>query len=225
MSRDSFLLKVSGDVVRNKDVVESIVTDIKDLGREGFKIALLVGGGSGLRGREMKLDNINNIEADIIGMMGTVVNALLLAAYLRSKDFSTEVFSSFNIDYIKRYNPMEVGIFFTRGGIPVLAGGTGNTGFTTDTASVLRAAELGIPNVLKGTNVDGVYTKDPKEEDAKFIDSISYIDAVKENIGVMDKVAYTLADVHDIHIRVFNILIKGNLKKAVKGTVGTLIRR
>lgn len=220
----SVLLKLSGEILAgNKghgfadDAIDALTEDVIALKRLGYSIAIVLGGGNIFRGGTWKNQSLNRVTLDAIGMLATVQNALYLAEILNNKNYPAEVFSSQNLDGITRhYTPSQAARALAEGKICFISGGTGNPFFTTDTAAVLRAAELGLDIVVKGTNVDGLYSADPRKDPAaQFISSASYDECLVRKLGVMDMTAFSLARETAMPIKIFNISQPGKLCEAV----------
>jgi uridylate kinase len=163
---------------------------------------------------------------DNIGMLATTQNALYLAEILNKKNYEAEIFTALQADKVaKFYTPAQALTSLKEGKICFLSGGTGNPYFTTDTAAVLRAIELGFDIVLKGTKVDGLYTDDPKKNPkAEFIHSATFAECLDKKLGVMDMTAFSLAQDSKMPIKIFNIMVPGNIKEAARRSdVGTYI--
>lgn len=229
----SVMLKLSGEVLAGKlghgfddDVIDVLTDEIISLKRMGYSIAIVLGGGNIFRGGTWKNQTLNRVTLDNIGMLATVQNALYLAEILNNKNYPSSVFSSLPMDKIaEHYSPLKAAQALEKGNICFLSGGTGNPFFTTDTAAVLRAVELGLDLVLKATKVDGLYSADPnKDPHAKFISSASYSQCIEQELGVMDMTAFSLARENGIPLKIFNIGKPGMLREAVTGSeVGTYI--
>jgi len=227
------LLKISGEALAgeqgfgiNTDVLDTICTQIKEVHDLGLEIGLVVGGGNIWRGLSGSRKGMDRSQADYMGMLATVINSLALQDCLESKGIPTRVQTAIEMrevaePYIRRRAVRHL----ERGRIVIFGAGTGNPYFSTDTTAALRAAEIGAEIIFKATKVDGVYDKDPmKFEDAKKYDSLSYIDVIKNGLGVMDSTATTLCMDNHIPILVFDLNNTGNIKRAVMGEpIGTII--
>ena len=231
------ILKISGEVMSgngktgfDKESIQFIAGEINDaIKATGCQLAIVIGGGNLVRGSRL-IDGIGSsmVIADQAGMLATVINGIILQDFLeKNHDLDVRVMSAvevrvFTEPYIRRraLGHME------KSRIVILAGGSANPRFTTDTAAVLRAIELEAELVIKGTKVDGVYSKDPNAHtDSEFIESISQSDFVAKKLGILDRTAVTLAGENNMPIRVLNILKKNNLTKALQGEeVGSLIQ-
>lgn len=229
------LLKISGESLGGQtsfgikrealDFIAEEINSIENL----FELAIVVGGGNLIRGQQLKKDVLlkDSIVADQAGMLATIINAIILQDVLE-KDFGlqTRVMSALEVrttaePYIRRRAINHL----LKGRIVILAGGTGSPDFSTDTAMILRAHEIGASMVLKGTKVEGVFDKDPKlNPDAKFMPEVSYMDFLNMGLKIVDKTAVTQAMDRGIEIRIFDVFTKGNLKKVlIDGNIGSVI--
>jgi uridylate kinase len=226
------LLKVSGEVLGGKEVsvdfnrVERFAGELKSAYDIGTEIAVVVGGGNIVRGYGMSRHGIERVTGDSMGMLGTIINSLALQSALEKLGVETRVMTAIAMDefaepYIRRraLNHLE------KRRLVILAGGTGNPFFTTDTAAALRAAEIRADALFKGTKVDGIYSSDPVEDpDAEMLGELSYLDVLKEELRVMDATAVTLCKENGIPIVVFNFVKEGNLKRILEGeSLGTIV--
>lgn len=220
------LLKISGEALMGDQAfgidgatVERIASDIKDATGLGIQICLVVGGGNIFRGLSGAAKGIERATGDYMGMLATVMNALALQAVLESAGLATRVQSAIPMrtvcePYIRRraIRHME------KGRVVVFAGGTGNPYFTTDTAAALRATEMGCDAMLKATQVDGVYSADPKlDPAAKRYEKLSYHEVLSRDLKVMDAAAISLSRENKIPIIVFSIKEKGMLSSVLGG--------
>jgi uridylate kinase len=227
------MLKLSGEILAGEkgygfddDVIDRITNDIIELRNLGYSLAVVLGGGNIFRGGTWKNQSLNRVVLDNIGMLATTQNALYLAEILNKKNHQAEVFTALQADKIaKFYSPAQAMTALSEGKICFLSGGTGNPFFTTDTAAVLRAVELGLDIVLKGTKVDGLYTDDPKKNPAaEFIRSTTYAECLERKLGVMDMTAFSLAQDFAMPIKIFNVTGKGSIKEAAqRPDIGTFI--
>ncbi|MCX5783900.1 MAG: UMP kinase, partial [Elusimicrobia bacterium] len=207
-------------------VLNAIADEIAELKELEIQISIVIGGGNIFRGVSASANGMDRASADYIGMLATVINALALQAALENEGIPTRVQTSIDIDrlaepFIRRRAVRHL----EKGRVVIFAGGTGNPFFTTDTAAALRASEIEADIILKATQVDGVYTHDPKTNSkAKPLKKISYMDAIRRRLKFMDASALAMCMENRIPIRVFNLHIKGNIKRAVSGQpVGTII--
>jgi uridylate kinase len=229
------LLKLSGEALMGNEgygidpaTVEAVCRQIKGISSLGVQIAIVVGGGNIFRGMKAEKQGIERVTADYMGMVATLLNALTLQERLEKIGVPVCVQSAINIEKVAEpYVRREANAHLDAGKVVVFACGTGSPYFTTDTAAALRAVEIGADALLKATKVDGVYDRDPEtNKDALFFPSITYIDVINKNLGVMDLTAITLCMENNLPIIVFNLRGKDNMKKVVQGKrVGTIVRR
>ncbi|MDD5260154.1 MAG: UMP kinase [bacterium] len=229
------LLKLSGEVLSgnkkfgiDSGMVDFVTSQIKDLSSLGVQIAVVIGGGNIFRGITADKHGIDRVAADYMGMLATVINALALQDYLERKHgINTRVQTAIEMQKIAEpYIRRKAIRHLQKKRVVIFAGGTGNPYFTTDTTAALRAVEIGAEVVLKATKVDGVYDDDPmKNSQAKKFREISYMDALRKGLKVMDTTALSLCMDNKMPIIVFNIYKKNNIRKAILGEqVGTIIR-
>ena len=228
------LLKLSGEVLAGDkhfgldfDSMRRIGAELAAVHAAGVKLCMVVGGGNMLRGRDVEKLGIERAQADYMGMLGTVVNALGLQDVLEKLGVPTRVQTAIEMravaePYIRRraLRHME------KGRVVIFAAGTGSPFFSTDTTAALRAAEMGADCMVKGTKVDGIYDRDPRAfPDAKFLSRITYSEALRDSIEVMDASAFSLCRENRIPILVMNIQNQGALFSAlVKGErIGTIV--
>lgn len=191
-----------------------------------LEIAIVVGGGNLFRGREVTGSEFDQATADYIGMLGTVMNALALQVELEKVGSDTRVMSAIKMEAVcEPFIRRKAISHLEKGRIVILAGGTGSPFFTTDSAAALKACELGCKIILKGSNVDGVFSADPKlDKDAKLYSSLTFQKALEEGLTVMDNTAFALCQREKIPVIVFNIKNLENIEKIIKGEkVGTII--
>ncbi len=227
------LLKLSGEFLAgasskgfDESILNQITDEIIEIHQAGVELAIVIGGGNLFRGIGSKSVGIDQPTGDNIGMLATIQNALMLSGVIRNKGYKSRVFSIIQMPYVcESYNPSLAKLALGKGNICFFAGGVGNPYFTTDTAGVLRAIETECQVLLKGTNVAGVYNKDPREfADAKLYKCLSYGQALQENLRIMDATAFALAQENQKKIVVFDITQKGNLRKAVlEQSIGTVV--
>src|SRR3989344_3543416 len=201
----------------NREALDFIADEVT-LVHNLCQLAIVVGGGNLIRGQQLKKDVClkDSVVADYAGMLATMVNAIILQDVLE-KDYGleTRVMSAWAVETVAepfvRRKAMD---HLEKGRVVILAGGTGSPDFSTDTAMVLRAHEIGVSLVLKGTKVDGVYGSDPKvDQNAEFLPEISYAEFISRGLKIVDQTAVTLASNHGIVIKIFDIFTKGNLRK------------
>ncbi len=228
------LVKLSGEALAGSEkfgispeAIKFITEEIGRVAELGIETALVVGGGNIFRGISASEQGMDRANADYMGMLATVINALALQNYLEKAGLVTRVQTALEMravaePYIRRRALRHL----EKKRIVIFAGGTGNPYFTTDTAAALRAMEIGADVIIKATKVDGVYDKDPvRFSDAKKFEEISYIQALNLGLGVMDSTALSLCMDNDLPIIVFNLLMPGNLTKVVSGQkIGTVVR-
>jgi uridylate kinase len=228
------LLKISGEGLCREggfglDAAEisAISEQISAVAKSGVQVAVVVGGGNFIRGETLSNNgHIQRATADYMGMLATVQNALALQDVLESKGQPTRVASAINISQVcEPFIRRRVIRHLEKGRVVVLAAGTGNPFFTTDTCAALRATELQCEVLMKATKVEGVYDSDPKKNPAaKMFDRLTYKQVLADNLRVMDMTAISLAFERKIPIIVFNLKKSGNIARAVAGeSIGTLI--
>lgn len=228
------LLKLSGQAFAgpqklgiDPETVQAIAEDIKLAREASIDVAVVIGAGNILRGEAASGLGMDRATADYMGMLGTVINSLALQDALEKIEVQTRVQSAINMSEVAEPFIRRRAIrHMEKGRVVILAAGTGNPYFTTDTAASLRALEIRADVVLKATNVDGVYTADPrKDPNAVKFDEISYMDAINRSLGIMDLTAFTLCMENNLPIVVFDINQRGNIARAAKGErIGTLVR-
>ena len=229
------LLKLSGesfaDDETNFGIESSTLTRIADeiarASNDGIEIGVVVGGGNFFRGVSESAKNMAQANADYMGMLATVINAIALKDALDKKGINTRVQSAITMTSVAEpYIRLRAIRHLEKGRVVIFAAGTGNPYFTTDTAASLRAAEIEAQIVLKSTRVDGVYDKDPeKDSNAKFLNELSYKEVLDKKLSVMDLTAITLCEENSMPIRVFNGTVEENIYKVLKGVeMGTFIK-
>lgn len=227
------LLKLSGEALMgSKDfgIDTSTIADIAEqvgtVRSQGIEIAIVVGGGNLFRGMASAAQGMNRANADYMGMLATVMNALALQDGLAKAGIPTRVMSAIDMRIVaESYTRSRALHHLTRNRVVIFAAGTGNPYFTTDTAAALRAIEIEAEVIMKATKVDGIYTADPvKDPDARKIDRTTYMHVLEKQLKVMDATAISLCMDNHMPILVFNMTTKGNILKAVSGeTIGTLV--
>jgi uridylate kinase len=228
------VLKLSGEAFADPDLkygidpatVERVAEEIAAVHNDGYQVAVVVGGGNIFRGLSSAAAGMDRANADYMGMLATVINAMALRDALERAGAPCRVQTAITIQQVAEpYIRLRAIRHLEKGRVVVFAGGTGNPFFTTDTTAALRAAEIGASVVLKATKVDGVYDADPVvNPDAIKLDDVTYMRAISERLGVMDTTAITMCMDNDLPIRVFSIVEPGNIAKAVRGDhVGTLV--
>ncbi|MDR0542168.1 MAG: UMP kinase [Dysgonamonadaceae bacterium] len=228
------LLKLSGESLMGEKqygIDETRLADyarqIREIANMDIQVAIVIGGGNIFRGLSGVAKGFDRVKGDQMGMLATVINSLALNSALEKEGVKGNVFTATRMEPIgKLYIKADAIAALERGEIALVAGGTGNPFFTTDTASVLRAVELEADIMLKGTRVDGIYTADPEKDPAavKF-DEITYDEIYDRGLKIMDLTATTLAQDNHLPIIVFDMDVVGNLKKVLSGEkIGTLVR-
>lgn len=233
MKYKRILLKLSGEAIGGPDgvgldegVMAQYASEIAEVVKNGVQVAIVIGGGNIFRGLAGTERGFDRVRGDQMGMLATVINSIGLSLSLRNAGLKAEVFTSTPMrPMAKYYMRDEVLEYMAGGGVAVVAGGTGNPFFTTDSAAALRGCELACDALLKGTKVDGVYTADPmKHPDAVKYDTLTFDKAIADNLKVMDQTAFTLCKENDLPIIVFNINNKGDLGRLMAGEkVGTVV--
>ena len=227
------LLKLSGEALLGHEdygidpvIIDRIAGEIQEVHDTGVQIAIVIGGGNIFRGAGLAESGIDRVTGDHMGMLATLMNSLALQDSLEKSGVDARVMSAISVhavseDYIRRRATRHL----EKRRVVIIAGGTGNPFFTTDTAAALRAIEIGADIVLKATKVDGVYSADPKvDKNAQFYDSLNYDEVIEGKLGVMDANAIVLCRDQGMPIRVFNVFGTGNLMQIVTGEeVGTIV--
>ncbi len=234
ISYKRILLKLSGEsLMADKDFgidpvrLKDYAMDINEVSRNGIEIGIVIGGGNIFRGLSGVNEGFDRVTGDYMGMLATVINGLALHSALSGLGAQAVVFSAIRMDPVTEYySPEKVKEALKNHKIVIFVGGTGNPFFTTDTASALRAVEMGANIMLKGTRVDGVYTADPeKDKNAKRYDQISFDEAIEKNLRIMDTTAFALCRENKLPLMVFDMNKKGNLQKVISGEkIGTLVK-
>ncbi len=231
----TILLKLSGEAILGKnggrsidsDSLDYIAREIKKAYSPRKRFAVVIGGGNIWRGaKDGKM--IDRVTSDYMGMLATIINAMALQSALENKGVPTRVQTSIEISrFAESFIRRRAIRHMEKGRIVIFAGGTGNPYFTTDTTAALRAAEIGADIILKATQVDGVYTSDPKtDRRARKIKKITFMEAIRKRLKFMDASALTLCMENHIPVQVLNLHKEGNIQKAAAGKiVGTLISK
>ncbi len=229
------LLKLSGEALLGRlthgidaEMCASLAEEIKEMHNAGVQMALVVGGGNIFRGQvEGKRFGLDRAVADYMGMLATVMNGLALQNALEQIGITTRVMTAIQIHAVAEPYILRRAIrHLEKRRVVIFVAGTGNPYFTTDTAAALRATEINCDVIMKATKVDGVYSSDPiKNKSAKKFSELKFIDVLKKNLRVMDATAISMCMENNLPIIVFNLLQKGNIKKAIYGEkIGTLVR-
>ncbi len=227
------LLKLSGEALLGDEdygidpaIIGRIANEVLEVINTGVQIAIVIGGGNIFRGAGLAQSGIDRVTGDHMGMLATLMNSLALQDALEKVGVDARVMSALSVhavseDYIRRRATRHL----EKGRVVIIACGTGNPFFTTDTAAALRAIEIGADIVLKATKVDGVYSADPEiDKNARMYQSLSYDEVIEGKLRVMDTNAIVLCRDQEMPIRVFNVFGSGNLMQIVKGKkVGTII--
>jgi uridylate kinase len=227
------LLKLSGESLGgptgkglDENSMNVYAREIANAVRAGLQVAIVNGGGNIFRGLQGVGKGFDRVNGDKMGMLATVINSLGLAMALRSQGIEAEVFTATPMEPIARYYVREHAVkVLEDGGVALIAGGTGNPYFTTDSGAALRALEIGADALLKGTRVDGVYTADPeKDPTAVKYDELTFAKALADHLKVMDSTAFALCEAGNMPIIVFDMNREGNLTALLRGEkVGTLV--
>jgi uridylate kinase len=228
------LLKLSGEALMgpdafgiNRATLDQMVADIRAVAALHVELAIVIGGGNIFRGVKASAVGMDRAQADYMGMLATVINALALQDALEQEGVHTRVVTAIEMravaePFIRRRAVRHL----EKGRVVVFAAGTGNPYFTTDTAAALRAMEIRAEVILKATKVDGIYSADPvTDPDATKFDTLSYLDVLDRRLKVMDATAVSLCMDNKLPIVVFNLRVPGNMKRAILGEpIGTTVR-
>jgi len=222
MKYSSLLLKLSGESLGgvngqspNPLMLQRYAREIKPLAEAGIRIAIVTGKG------------VDRVHGDLMGMLATTINSIALADALEDEGMKALVYTATPMEAVARYYNRDHALAeMNAGTIVLLSGGTGNPFFTTDSAAALRAVELGVDVLLKGTRVDGVYTADPeKDPGAEKFEALTFDRVLEKNLKIMDTTAFTLCRENKMPVIVFNMNVQGNLQKLVNGeAIGTIIK-
>jgi uridylate kinase len=227
------VLKLSGEALAGNrgfgidpPVVEELTNEIVSIQETGVQLGLVVGGGNIVRGTAASEGGMDRVSADYMGMLATVINALAVQDQLERKGLQTRVLTAIRMEevaepYIRRRAVRHL----EKGRVVLFAAGTGNPYFSTDTAAVLRAIEIGADAILKATQVDGIYSADPRTDpQAEFIERISYMDILRRDLRVMDATAVSMCKDNQLPIVVFDIRRKGAVRAILAGeSVGSVV--
>lgn len=233
MKYNRILLKLSGEALmgsRNYGIdserLSEYANEIKKIVEQNIEVAIVIGGGNIFRGLAAANNGMDRVQGDYMGMLATIINGLALQSALEGVDLQTRLLTSIEMKeiaepFIKRRAVRHL----EKGRVVIFGGGTGNPYFTTDTAAVLRAIEIGADVILKGTRVDGVYTADPEKDiTATKFDNITFKEVLSKDLKIMDMTAFTLSEENKLPIIVFDMNKNGNLLKVISGeNVGTLV--
>ncbi len=227
------LLKLSGEALAGDQgfgisppVIEGLTAEVRAVKALGVDLGLVIGGGNIMRGARASAEGMDRVNADYMGMLATIINALAMQDHLERNGVETRVMTAIRMEqlaepYIRRRALRHL----DKGRVVIFAGGTGNPYFSTDTAAVLRAIEMDADVIIKGTKVDGVYSADPtRDPDAEFIPRLSFHDVMTRELEVMDAAAVSLCKENNLPIRVLDIRRAGAVAAAIRGEeLGTLV--
>ncbi len=229
------LLKLSGEALSSEDsnldpaILKELAQELKKVQETGVELAIVVGGGNFIRGKQIQDMGMNRAQADYMGMLGTVINALAVQNALENEGVDTRVQTAVKMQEVAEPFILRRALrHLEKGRVVIFGAGTGHPFFSTDTTAALRASEIDADVILMAKNgVDGVYDSDPKKNpDAKKFDRLTYLDVLNKDLQVMDATAISMCKDNDIDLVVFNMNEKGNIEKAVKGEVaGTTISK
>lgn len=228
------LLKLSGEALAggehsgiNLKAINQIADDVQEAHQSGVQIGLVIGGGNFIRGVAQASQGMDRAASDYMGMLATVINSMAMQDALEKRGIATRVQSAIGMaavaePYIRRRAVRHL----EKNRVVIFAAGTGNPYFTTDTAASLRAMEINADVIMKATNVDGIYNKDPKKhKDAKLFEELAYMDVLKDGLQVMDSTAISLCMDNKLPIITFNLNKPGNIARVVRGEkIGTVVR-
>ena len=227
------LLKLSGEALAGDEgfgidstIITRIAEEVAEVRKSGVEIALVIGGGNFFRGISGTAQGLDRVSADHMGMLATVINALAMQDALERIGVNTRVQSAIQMNQVcEPFISRRARRHLEKGRVVIFAGGTGNPFFTTDTAAALRAKEINADVVMKATNVDGAFDKDPRKfPDAKLYQEVTFMDALKQQLKVMDATAISLCMAENIPIRLFNLTVVGNIQKVINGDpIGTSV--
>ena len=233
MKYKRILLKLSGEALMGRQTngidpeqLNVYCKEIKEVASKGVQIAIVIGGGNIFRGLQGAAKGFDRIQGDYMGMLATVINSMALQAELEKQGVGTKLLSGLFVEPVTEKVSSKKAIeYLNSDKVVIIAGGTGNPVFTTDSASALRGIEINADALLKGTRVDGVYTADPeKDPTAQKFDSITFNEAYEKQLKIMDMTAFTLCQENNLPVVVFNMNQQGNLHKVVLGeNIGTVI--
>ena len=219
------LLKISGEMLSGPqdfglqpEALEKYANKIKSVYDKGYEIGIVIGGGNIFRGMSVAAKGMDRVAGDYLGMLATIMNSVALQSALEKLGCNTRVMSAITITQLAEpYIRRKAARHLEKGRIVIMAGGTGNPYFTTDTAAVLRGIEINADVIMKGTKVDGVYDKDPmKFSDAKRYDKLTYKEVVNDELRVMDLTAITLCQENNFPILVFNLKDDDSISNALE---------
>ena len=227
------LLKLSGESLGGNEgkgldteSLRAYAREIAEASKAGFQIAIVNGGGNIFRGIQGAGKGFDRVDGDKMGMLATIINSLALSMFITEEGVDAQVFTATPMEPIAKYYMRDDAVkVLNQGGVALIAGGTGNPFFTTDSGAALRALEIGADALLKGTRVDGVYTADPeKDPNAVKYEELTFDKALADHLKVMDRTAFALCSEGEMPIIVFDMNKKGNLKRILNGEkIGTAV--
>jgi uridylate kinase len=227
------LLKLSGEALAGErgfgiepSVVDRLTDEIRSIAAMGVSLGVVIGGGNIVRGSLASRQGMDRVQADYMGMLATVINALAIQDLLESKGVATRVMTAIRMEQVAEpYIRRRAMRHMDKGMVVIFAGGTGNPYFSTDTAAVLRAIEMESDVVIKATKVQGVFTSDPKKDPhARFLPTVTFQEVMAQELGVMDAAAVSLCKENGLPIIVLNLEERGAVAAAIRGEhVGTLV--
>jgi uridylate kinase len=228
------LLKLSGEGLAGPEgfgispkVIGGIATQVREIHELGIQVSIVIGGGNIIRGMTAASEGMDRANADYMGMLASVINAMALQDSLEKVDVPTRVLSALTIQQVAEpYLRRRAVRHLEKGRVVIFGGGTGNPYFTTDTAAALRAAEIHADVILKATQVDGVYTADPRTDPkATRYENLSFDEAIQKNLRFMDQAAIALCRENQLPIVVFDMGVSGNIHRVVMGeSIGTILK-
>lgn len=234
MKYTRILLKLSGEALEgargygiDPQRLATYAAEIKTIVDDGVQVAIVIGGGNIFRGLQGTAEGVDRVQGDYMGMLATVINSMAVQDALGRLGIRSKLLGGIAIDPLcERMSSNRAVTCLEQGNVVLISGGTGNPYFTTDTASALRALEVGADAILKGTRVDGVYNVDPeKDPSAVKYETVSFDEAIEKGLKIMDLTAFTLCKENHLPIIVFNMNTAGNLKRVVMGEqVGTTVK-
>ena len=234
MQYKRILLKLSGEALMgdkshgiDSQRLSDYAEEIHAVSKKGIEIGIVIGGGNIFRGVSGVAEGFDRVKGDYMGMLATVINGLALQSAIEKAGTTAKVLSSIRMDPVTEFYSQEKVIHaLNNNEVVIFVGGTGNPFFTTDTASSLRAVEMGADIFLKGTRVDGIYTTDPeKDPKAERYDELSFEEAIQKQLKVMDMTAFAMCMENNLPVYVFDMNKKGNLLKFISGEkIGTLVK-